>query len=165
MRVAFTALACGLALAECGSSGGPSTNASSQYSRGMRSHGVSNFPDPGAGGELQIGPGVNPRSPAFQSAQQACKQYLPNGGQPPTMSASELRKAFAFAECMRSHGEPDFPDPTKGATPSGGEPVIALRGMFFKLTAGLDPMSPAFRQAASVCGVGLPTGPSPRTPS
>ena len=130
----------------------------------MRSHGVPNFPDPSAGGELQIGPGVNPRSPAFQSAQQACKQYLPNGGQPPTMSASELRKAFTFAKCMRAHGELDFPDPTQGATPSGGEPVIALRGMFFKLTPGLDPMSPAFRQAASACGIRLPTKPSPRTP-
>ena len=53
-------------------------------SRCMRSHGVPNFPDPqfGANGEVSIniptGSGLDPRSPAFQSAQKACAKYLPN---------------------------------------------------------------------------------------
>jgi hypothetical protein len=45
----------------------------------MRSHGVPNFPDPqfetGPGGGVGIrlgGPGVNPNSPAFQTAEKAC---------------------------------------------------------------------------------------------
>jgi hypothetical protein len=46
----------------------------------MRKHGVPNFPDPTfpAGGQIaiNIGPGVNPQSPAFQNAAKAC------GGRP-----------------------------------------------------------------------------------
>lgn len=57
-------------------------------SRCMRSHGVPNFPDPqfttGPGGRgfgVRIGgPGIDPSSPAFQSAQQACGSLL--GGAP-----------------------------------------------------------------------------------
>jgi len=47
--------------------------------RCMRSHGVPSFPDPqfqtGPGGGFGIrlgGPGINPQSPAFQTAQRAC---------------------------------------------------------------------------------------------
>jgi hypothetical protein len=48
-------------------------------SRCMRTHGVPNFPDPqfqtGPGGGFGVrigGPGIDPRSPAFQAAQKAC---------------------------------------------------------------------------------------------
>jgi hypothetical protein len=75
------------------------------------------------------------------------------------MSASERRKAVKFAECMRANGEPDFPDPTLGtATPSAGMPILALNGMFFQLSPGLNPMSQAFKQAASRCGISPPSG-------
>ena len=41
----------------------------------MRAHGVTNFPDPRPGsGGIQIPDNLNPRSPSFRSAQQACKQ-------------------------------------------------------------------------------------------
>ena len=52
-------------------------------SRCMRSHGVPNFPDPqfGSNGQVSIkitkGSGIDPRSPAFQRAQQACAKYRP----------------------------------------------------------------------------------------
>jgi hypothetical protein len=45
----------------------------------MRNHGLTNFPDPtfGSGGTvgIQAGParGLDPQSPAFQSAQKACQ--------------------------------------------------------------------------------------------
>ncbi len=51
----------------------------------MRSHGVPNFPDPqfqtGPGGGIGVriggpGSGINPRSPAFQSAQKACGSLI-----------------------------------------------------------------------------------------
>ena len=41
----------------------------------MRAHGLPNFPDPtfsGANEQVPIGPGLNPASPAFQRAAQAC---------------------------------------------------------------------------------------------
>jgi hypothetical protein len=51
----------------------------------MRSHGVTNFPDPttpGGGVSLRVnaGPGgVDPSSPGFQSAQNACASLQPGG--------------------------------------------------------------------------------------
>jgi hypothetical protein len=54
-----------------------------EMSRCMRSHGVPNFPDPqfqtGPGGGFGIrlgGPGIDPNSPAFKAAQQACGSIL-----------------------------------------------------------------------------------------
>ena len=64
-----------------------------KFARCMRAHGV-DMPDPqvGANGNFAIrvhkkgGPGkagVGPDSPAFQSAQQACKSYMPKGPKGP----------------------------------------------------------------------------------
>jgi hypothetical protein len=124
----------------------------------MRAHGVPNFPDPSSGGGINIAPGsgLNPQSPAFQSAQQACQKLLPSKGQPPKMSASERQAALRFARCMRAHGEPDFPDPTE-TVPQGATRVLALRGMVFALRPGIDPRSPAFERAAASCGVRPPS--------
>ncbi len=55
------------------------------FSKCMRSHGVSGFPDPqfGSGGEIRIslhasaGSGLDPGSPIFQKAQQTCGSLLP----------------------------------------------------------------------------------------
>jgi hypothetical protein len=71
------------------------------------------------------------------------------------MSASARRAAVKFAECMRAHGVPDFPDPSD-TPPPGVTRVLALRGMVFALGPGIDPRSPAFAQAAPACGVTLP---------
>ncbi len=50
------------------------------FSRCMRAHGISDFPDPNASGgiTLQGGPGsdLNPNNPAFAAAQQACQSLL-----------------------------------------------------------------------------------------
>ena len=166
-RPTLAAIACAALVVACGSSspgaGGTGTTAAAnrdlplQFANCMRAHGVTNFPDPGAGGSIQIGAksGINPRSPAFQAAQKACARYAPVTGGPPTMSASERRRALAFAECVRAHGVPNFPDPSVSA-PSGAHFVIALRGMVFAFTSAFDPRSPAFIHAATVCGVPLP---------
>jgi hypothetical protein len=49
-----------------------------KYARCMRAHGVSNFADPTSSG-LSLS-GVNPSSPRFQAAQNACRSVLPNRG-------------------------------------------------------------------------------------
>lgn len=147
----------------CGSTGAPSgtvTNAGSpapsgpspalQFAKCMRANGVTSFPDPGSGAG-RVDAQVNPRSPAFQTAQKACTKYLPNDGQPRTVSAADRRTALAFAQCMRTHGEPDFPDPVLTASPS--TPLLSVRGMLFAVTGGLNPQSPAFQQAAADCGI------------
>jgi hypothetical protein len=154
--------ACALLLVACGSSGKSGSRASVasqglQFANCMRAHGISNFPDPGPGGALKLTPGsgLNPSSPAFEAAQRACKRYAPTIAGPPAMSESERRNAVAFAECMRAHGEPGFPDPLLGS-PKGNGPVLALRGMYFSIGSGINPMSTAFKRAAQACGMQLP---------
>jgi hypothetical protein len=164
VRIALAALAVGLVIAACGSPGKASTSATSadsaiEFAQCMRTHGVPNFPDPTSRGAVQIAPGsgINPQSPAFQSAQSSCQKLLPSSGPPTQMSAGERRAALRFAECMRANGEPNFPDPTETA-PSTAARVLVLRGMVFGLTPGTDPKSPVFRTAAARCGVMPPGG-------
>jgi len=171
VAAAVAALGC-VALAGCGSTGAPSgtvTNAGSpsgkspnqalQFARCMRAHGVSTFPDPNGNG-IAITPAIA-QSPAFPNAQNACKQYLPNGGAPPVTAPGDRAAALAFAKCMRTHGVPGFPDPLTSVPSSplqGAVAIISLHGMTFQLGSGLDPRSPAFQQAASDCGIKLPKG-------
>jgi hypothetical protein len=142
----------GTATATAGS-GSSSTDSSGQASQAqelqlaqcMRSHGVPKFPDPSANGtELQAieNSGVNPRTPTYQAALQACKKYTPEGSLTPAQSAAENAKGVEMSQCMRSHGVPDFPDPTTGPT---GAQVINLTGL------GIDPSSPAFQAAQQAC--------------
>ena len=86
---------------------------------------------------------VDPSSPQFQSALQACRKDLPGGGPPqltPAQQAEHAKAMARFAGCMRSHGVPDFPDPD-------------AQGMF---TPGqlekLDPASSFFQSAFKSCG-------------
>jgi hypothetical protein len=123
----------------------------------MRSHGVPNFPDPGAGGGIQINSssGINPGSPAFQSAQRTCRHLLPNGG-PGRGPGSEARKEqlLRLAECMRSHGVTSFPDPTAAppsTPPAGGGIAFGSPGAFISVPMSLI-QSPAFSRAAAACG-------------
>lgn len=154
-------------LAACGSSGpdtGGSTAAHSDpanaakalaFAKCMRSHGVSNFPDP-TGGELNLQVqktpgttsvnGVEVNGPAFQSALQACRSYLPNGGHPSAAQTAKAKaQALAMSRCMRSHGVPNFPDPQFRTGPGGGIGV-RIGG------PGMNPNSPAFQAAQKVCG-------------
>jgi hypothetical protein len=151
-------------LAACGSTGQPTGTATGAagtafrsktrdvaFSRCMRAHGVTNFPDPTSNG-LQVPASVNPRSPAFRSAQNACRQYLPNGGEPPATNPADHGAALAFARCMRAHGLTDFPDPAM-TPPTGSASVFDVHGMVFAFPTQIDPKSPAFRQAAHACGL------------
>jgi hypothetical protein len=113
----------------------------------MRENGEPSFPDPNAQG--QISTNINPGSAQFQKAQQACRKVLPNGGTPsPAQQAKARRMTLAFSACMRSHGEPNFPDPQFGA---GGR--VSLR---ISAGSGLDPRSPQFQAAQSACQKNLP---------
>jgi hypothetical protein len=109
-----------------GSSSSPSAVA---YSACMRSHGVPKFPDPGSSGVLpktgaqQLGVS----SSQLQVAQQTCQPLYPNNGgsfQQQTdqcIAAGDCPQALVqriltvqrnYARCMRSHGFPNWPDPT-----------------------------------------------------
>lgn len=115
----------GLALlaAACGSgpsSGGPGGSAAASvspglaYARCMRAHGVPDWPDPGSSGiEPASTKQIAASSPRFPAAQAACVHLLPNGGQQTQAQIlADQRNAVRFAGCMRSHGVPNWPDPT-----------------------------------------------------
>jgi hypothetical protein len=118
----------------------------------MRSHGVPNFPDPtvqnGSVGFNFTGTNVDQNSPQYQSARQACNSLRPGGTA--NSGSANLAKELTFAKCMRSHGVPDFPDPNK----NGG----------FSGTSSVNPSSPTFQNAQSVCqklsGLGSGSGAS-----
>lgn len=149
------------ALAACGSSGSGSSSSSTKAAAGirfadcMRAHGVTNFPDPqGGGGGFQIPDGLNPRSPAFQSAQKACFKLLPGGG-PLHGHASEQQKLqmLHLSQCMRKHGVSGFPDPV-ATPPQPGRGFGIAFGAPGSIIAVPQSMiqSPGFQQAAAACG-------------
>jgi len=119
----------------------------------MRSQGVPNYPDPDSSGQLPKGDaqqfGVS--NTQYQAARQACRHLLPTGGSlqqredqcmqnsdcPPALVQLMLTADRKLAQCMRSHGVPNFPDPTNGG--SGGP--------FFNITkAGISDAASHTRQ-------------------
>jgi hypothetical protein len=127
-----------------------------KFAQCMRAHGVHNFPDPtqtGNGASLSVSGsadnGLDPNSPQFQSAQQACQSLLPQGGPGGPASPQERQQALAFSQCMRSHGVPNFPDPQFNGNRVG---IRISPGM------GLDPSSPTFQQAQQACQSKMPGG-------
>lgn len=134
------------------SSAGGKGGSALAFAQCMRQHGVTNFPDPGSGGNLKItgGNGLDPNSPTFQAAQTACQSLLPNGGQPdPSQQAAFQQAALQFSQCMRAHGIANFPDPQFSSGSGGG-------GVRLQLPSGIDPNSPQFKNAQQACQSLLP---------
>jgi hypothetical protein len=162
----FAALACVLMLSACGGSSKPKPQASRAnvfmaLSKCMRAHGVTNFPDPSSGGEINIaGTGVNPRSPAFKGAQTVCFKRLPGGGPlNHKASAQQIGDARQTSECMRGHGVSDFPDPivsNSNVPPSSLNPtnysqISDSGGIIIAIPNSINTQSPAFEKAAKAC--------------
>lgn len=171
MVIGVAAIGCALALAACGASAGynpaAATNPNSStgplaLSQCMHSHGIKNFPDPSNGGlSLATSPGTDTvmadgitfSGPAFESGVKSCK-FFGGGTGPPPISGAQQEQMIAKARCIRTHGVPNFPDPTFGP---GGE------GVGINLAPGDNPQGPAVRRAARACahvgtnipGVGL----------
>jgi hypothetical protein len=149
------ALACLALVAACssppktGTSAGPAGGSVKQsalaFSRCMRAHGISDFPDPNAQGGISLnagpGTGIEPRSPQFKAANRACRSLLP----PPAMNPADQARMRAgnlkFARCMRAHGISDFPDPNA----QGALQIQAQPG------SDLNPNNPRFRAANRAC--------------
>lgn len=170
----LAAVLAGVALlaSACGGNGTPNAAAGSgpggvtvqkidSFAACMRGHGVANFylsPQSSASSPSSSQPvlsilgyqvtGVNPQTLQFQSAMKACRHVL--GIKPPSMAVEHKQfvQLLKSAACMRSHGYPDWPDPSLGPNGQGiidpGPP------------AGLDVNSPRVQAAAKACGESLP---------
>jgi len=115
----------------------------------MRSHGITDFPDPAADGGLRLethpGSDIDPNNPRYKAADNACKSLLPPPQAPPKgLKAANLK----YAKCMRSHGISDFPDPK----PDGTLQIQATPG------SDLDPNNPLFKTADDACKKYAPNG-------
>jgi hypothetical protein len=125
------------------------------FSQCMRAHGVADFPDPNAQGQIAISGGpdsdLSPNNPTFEKAQNACQSKMPTPS--PAQQAQALKSALEMSQCMRSHGITDFPDPQSGP---GGRISMKING---SPSSDLNPNDPAFQRAQKIC---MPN--APKTP-
>jgi hypothetical protein len=91
---------------------------------------------------VTIGGNVDPDSPQFRAAMQACRKFLPGGGPPtltPAQRAAAANAMLSFASCMRKDGVLRFPDPNgQGRFP-------------FSSISKLDSSAPLFQSAFKAC--------------
>jgi hypothetical protein len=133
------------------------------YSACMRSHGVSNFPDPDSNGRIRITGGtdssgqrigVDMNTPQAKRAARACQKFQPNGARPTAAQKAQMQQAMLkYARCMRSHGVPKFPDPQADGTLEIGR------------NSGVDPNTPQFKAAQLACQKLVQGGPIARAPA
>ncbi len=155
--------ACGASSSSTASSGSSKTGASTvsqvgiNYAGCMRSHGVPKYPDPSSGNELANGlPKVSVQqlgvsTSQYQAAQSACAHLLPNGGQQSqSQSQRDLAAMRTYAQCMRSHGVPTWPDPTYDPTAGWGFDLTNVHGF--------DPNSTEIDNKMNTCNSVLPHG-------
>src|SRR3954453_11855424 len=84
-----------------------------KFAQCMRDHGVP-MDDPqfdGGGISLSMPEGTDKSK--VDAAQAECKQYMPNGGQPPKLDAAHQEQMRKFAQCMRDQGISNFADPSE----------------------------------------------------
>lgn len=120
VAIAMSAAACSGANRPGVASGGSSspTGSASQsalaFSRCMRSHGIPNYPDPGGNGATKkTARQLGVSDSKYDTALRACAHLLPNDGGPDRAETRrEMTVLRSFARCMRSHGVPNWPDPT-----------------------------------------------------
>ena len=115
----------------------------------MRAHGIINFPDPppGVNGPPKLEPnsGIDTNSPSFQAAEVACRQYnqpyIQGASLTPAQRAAAEAGLLRYAQCMRSHGDSNFPDPAV-------DPATGVRHFFL---SGHDRDTPAYQAANQAC--------------
>ena len=129
-----------------------------KYMQCMKDHGVTVHigiaGEGDDGGSLSVGGSDGPDQDAappddatMKKAQEACKEYEPDGGDAPKPSAEEIEQMRKYAKCMRDNGV-DMPDPDddgrvtirSSAGPGDGAG-----------SAGIDPRSETFKKADEKC--------------
>lgn len=128
----------------------------------MRAHGVPGFPDPAAGGGINLqGSGLNLNAPAVRAAETACRTLLP-AKHPPAQqpTAHAYARLLAWAECMRRHGVARLPDPKPDPVPGPGSTatsrfgtVMGNGGYWVGIPYADNAHSPAFMRLSATCGI------------
>jgi len=149
--VAVLTAACSTATTTTGSAAGQAPTVAQEVALAqcVRAHGMPDFPDPDASGGFSNLTAATLDSSQMQAAYGACRHLLPNGG--PSLAGIQAQIQAAtqrtdvalvpFAQCMHTHGVPNFP-----------EPPATLKG------AGVNPQAPQFQTALGTCRHLLPAG-------
>lgn len=120
------------------------------FARCMRAHGIPGWPDPTSSGVFdkaklrQLGVSVS-RVRALEEG--ACNHLL--GGQPQAyaITAADRADYLRAAACIRSHGFPNFPDPT-----------FRNDDVTTNVPSSIDQDSSPFKSAAAICTKLIPAG-------
>ncbi|WP_158840208.1 hypothetical protein [Saccharothrix deserti] len=152
-RIVPAALALALSLAACGTGGAevaaPSSSAetsqedrSREFARCMRDNGV-DVPDPDPAGGKWGGLGkVDRTDPDVEKAIEACREFMPGGGDLSKLDPEMMDRLREFTQCLRDNGvEVSDPDPNGGKLSGLGQ---------------VDRDSPAFQAAMKACQDKLP---------
>jgi hypothetical protein len=146
------ALLATVAVAAC-SGGSPSSatsgagnpnQAALAYASCMRSHGITDFPDPNAQGGFSAPNGMNPNSPQYATANNDCKSL--DSSSPPPYNPAMAAALLKYAICMRGHGLSWFPDPN------------AQGHLDVSFPRGDGPDDPQYVAASKACSDDLPGG-------
>jgi hypothetical protein len=116
-----------------------------QLSSCMRSNGVPNLPDPGSSGQVPKADSqvLGVSSSQLQAARTACQHLYPDDGGslgaslrqceetgncPQAMVQLVITAMENFSRCMRSHGVPNWPDPTVDSEGRPGFNLVPIDG-------------------------------------
>ena len=171
--VAMLVAGCGVHVSFGGGSSASSSASAPSYAQElslaqcMRSHGEPGFPDPNTSGGYTLtsngsiagagGASIDIGSSQAQAAYGDCRHLLPGAPsisqleqdvlQQQQQQAKALPLLLKYSQCMRSHGVPNFPDlgqSDQSPVPGNGAPI--------------NPSSPQFQAASTVCQRLLPAG-------
>jgi hypothetical protein len=151
---ALLATACGGSPSSTQSGTGEAASSTSAvaYSQCVRAHGIPGFPDPDSSGQIskQAILQLHVSDSLLSAATNACANLNPN--QPPSAAQQrqQLAEDVAFAQCMRAHGLPKFPDPTN----DNGRVAFVISVS----QDGFDPHSAQVLAKARQCQHVLPAG-------
>jgi hypothetical protein len=161
----LTIAASALLAAGCGGRGAPGAagdtssttaaagtqNTALAFARCLRSHGLPNWPDPTSDGVFDKS---KLRETGYSGSQVRavedgpCQHLLPSGPpQGPTITAADRTDYLKAAGCMRSHGYPNFPDPT-----------FQNNTVRANVPSNVNQDSSRFKSAAEICTKLIPAG-------
>jgi hypothetical protein len=131
-----------IAAAACGGHATRSQTDNSELTACMRAHGIHSFPTATSNGQFNLN-GVDQSSPRYQAAWNECGQLFRSQDQA-QQTEEALAQGVRYAQCMRAHGIPSFPDPTvSGSTVSG---QVSSGG-----GSGINLLSPQGTKARQAC--------------
>lgn len=126
---------------------------------------MTNFPDPTPGhGSAYPVNASQISTPTFRSAQSKCQSlFLGGTGFRSNPSKQTMARLLRIAECMRTHGIHQFPDPLynrpRHFTPGEYQEITDFDGATLLFPTTMNLQAPAYRQALTACGappLGLP---------